>query len=282
MPNDITFKLAEKREITAIPNLLAELEEMRHESRARLFFRGHGRIGDLLVPSIGRPRSFGGAHLPKFTFEQERLLLHRFRRFAYTHLGRVISEWEALLLARHHGLPTRLLDWSMSPLAALFFACSEEPDKDGCLWAFARFTEDKSRRTKDLDVIEAMIKGKTPLVHFLTRQAPRPPKVTNDYVRLVYPVSNTPRIIVQGGAFTLHSNPTLPLNEYAGVGFKPGKLDVRQLVRWPITAQNKHRFLVFLEICGISRRSLFPDLDGLCTSLWQTETLFEGKPPPNR
>lgn len=280
MRKHIKFDLDDNREVSTIPSLLEELEGMRKRGQARLFFRGHARIDALLVPSVGRPRDFGGVQVEQFTFEQERLLLHRFRRLAYPHLGSVISEWEALLLARHHGLPTRLLDWSMSPLAALFFACSEEPNQDGCLWTFTRFQEDKTRRTRDLDVLKAMKHERNPLVRFKSRHNSRLGKVTNDYVRLVYPVSNTPRIIVQGGVFTLHSNPTIPLNRYAGVCFQPGKFDVRQLVRWRISAKDKHRFLVFLEICGISRRSLFPDLDGLCTSLWQTETLFEGETKP--
>jgi FRG domain len=280
MSSHLTFSFEEKKKISTIPGLLRTVESMRDKFRARLFFRGHGNYYDPLLPTIARPRQYGQSRIRRFTFEQEKRLLHRFRRFAYTHLGRVITEWEALLLARHHGLPSRLLDWSTSPLTALYFACADEPKMDGCLWGLARFREFKNTPNYDLDILDAMTKGESPLVSY-ERATPRVGgSLTNDYVRLVYPISNTSRIITQGGVFTLHSNPATPLDAYAGVKFSEGKLDVRHLVRWRIPANQKHCFLISLETCGISRRSLFPDLDGLCASLWQTEVLFQGKRKP--
>src|ERR1035437_3031210 len=270
------FDLEEFGDIDSLAKFLEKAEHMRDKLRTRVFFRGHSNITHKLVPSIGRHSSFGGATLPYFTFGQEVTLLHRFRRHVYVHLGKIITDWEALLLARHHGLPTRLLDWSMSPLAAIYFSCSGNSGKDGHLWAFARFRENPDVPSKDMDIFDAIQKK-----HRALKKYPTPPTsrttITNDEIRLVPPITISPRIVVQGGIFTWHSNPTVSLDSYAGKTFMKGNLDVQRLYRWHIPASSKRKLLISLERCGVSQRTLFPDLDGLAASLWQTEVLYQGK-----
>lgn len=192
----------------------------------------------------------------------------------FTHSGKVISEWEALLLARHHGLPTRLLDWTASPLAALFFACSEHPDDEGQLWALARLQKGPDKLGDNFDIFDAMERK-------LPATRPYAPiesssGATEDSIRIVYPITNTPRIVVQSGVFTWHSNPGVDLNKYEGRTFEATNLDVRYLFRWSIPSSTKHTLLKSIENAGVSKRTLFPDLDGIAESIWQNEVLNRG------
>src|SRR5690242_12687378 len=74
-----------------------------------LWFRGQSRSTWNLVPSLART----AAHL-----QAENALIKRFMQNAVPHMERpAVGEWEWIFLMQHHRAPTRLLDWSESPLA---------------------------------------------------------------------------------------------------------------------------------------------------------------------
>ena len=277
----IQFKLTEMGNISSVQDLIEGSAELCNRAEARLFYRGHSKSDFLLVPSIGRGISFGNKIDVRFTAEQERLILHRFRRHAYAHVGRLITEWEALLLARHHGLPTRLLDWALSPLVALFFACCDNAGMAGCVWGFSRFKESRHTRSTDIDIIEKILDPESsPLEPILAPSDETNQPDNKDSVRIIYPVANTPRIVVQGGVFTWHSNPTIPLDRYAGKCIQRSNWDLAHLYRWDIPEEKKNELLKCLDLCGVNRRTLYPDLDGIAMSLWQAEVLFRGDSTP--
>ena len=92
-------------------------------------FRGEGRASNELTTSLQR---LGGTYA-----ELERHLLRNFRKYAHRDAVPRESTWHWLALAKHHGLPTRLLDWSHSPYVALHFATENAAllDQDGVVWA---------------------------------------------------------------------------------------------------------------------------------------------------
>jgi hypothetical protein len=91
-----------------IDGVVSFLDQVNRVCTGQWYFRGHREDqAQRLTPSIGREFHYAG-HTVKFDRDQERSLLQRFRRHAYKHYNRVLSEWEVLFLARHHELPVRI------------------------------------------------------------------------------------------------------------------------------------------------------------------------------
>ncbi|MEZ8383099.1 FRG domain-containing protein [Vibrio splendidus] len=99
-------------------------------NNTELLFRGQ-RQDYSLLPKLARLDLNGDIK------NVERLMLDEFRR-ACLPLAEFQPEnnWDLLALAQHHGLPTRLLDWTYSALIALWFAVQKEPKvkESGVVW----------------------------------------------------------------------------------------------------------------------------------------------------
>jgi len=97
----------------------------------RHIFRGVKDVGYELVSKLGRPEMRFLSSIP--TVEKDMFRL--FKDYATPYLPYPnLSNWELLALAQHHGLPTRLLDWTRNPLVAAYFATEEESDRDSAVY----------------------------------------------------------------------------------------------------------------------------------------------------
>ena len=188
-------------------------------------FRGVRSVDYKLIPKLGRIKQFRTGNL----LEDEQHMLRLLRDQAVPHLGyEPKNKWEWLAIAQHHGLPTRLLDWTRNPLVAAWFAVEKEHDGDSLIYCYTNSTYINLEKT--LDPFDRNTVGK-----FI------PPHIT-------------PRITAQTGLFTIHPNPKEE--------FQPKELRVLQI------AHDFRRELKYiLWKYGIHRATLFPDLDGLCQHL---------------
>src|SRR5262245_13939871 len=205
-----TLILHPQGEITSVPRFLDGLLKLRqHHRNRKLWYRGHESRQHKLVPTIGRKQRYAG-RVQTLSPRMEWELLHRFRRRTYLEIGRLLTAGEALFVARHHGLPTRLLDWTANALYGLYFACLGKPQSRGTLWAIKRFDDLVQldalalARCEDEKELIAKLSGRPVGRRWLT---------VRDRLKIVEPLYNSPRLRAQDGAFTVTDAPTQPLEK---------------------------------------------------------------------
>lgn len=218
--------------ITCFEDLHHALEG--HRRGALWLYRGQAEADWPLVPSVGRDAGLTCC---------ERDLFGAWRRGAVQFIDPPPpSEWDWLAIAQHHGLATRLLDWTTNPLVAAFFASCHQRAGEAVLWAFAPRTAADTSGSSAFDV---------------------------DGVLLFRPSAHVARIARQGAAFTVHGPPSRPVADADG--------NLHKLV---IAPEYRPGLLAELSQYGYNHATLFPDLDGLSRFMnWMAAT---GRLPEER
>lgn len=195
-------------------------------------------------------------------------LNREFRRKAASLLPAGASAVDVYFLAQHHGLPTRLLDWTTNPLAALFFTAAGAPDEDGALYMLhprdliprnppgaARVYPPDAVDIRDplvAQAVDSLFTGEN--------------WVANPFILPIMPDLRTGRMLQQGSCFTLHMPPR-PVG-----GERPAEptfiiSKARKLV---VPQAAKADLLVDMRRVGVNYASLFLDLDNIAKEIRAT------------
>jgi hypothetical protein len=194
------------------------------------------------------------------TARLEMALLRNFRKYARTEAQPTESIWDWLALGQHFGLPTRLLDWTYSPLVALHFA-TESPaefDLDGAVWC-VNFVEANKQLPGRLRQILDDEGSETLTVEMLSRF--RTLRAFDSLARVPFLVFMEPpaidrRILNQFALFSLMSSPTASMDDWL-------RRNPRLCRRVVVPARLKWEIRDKLDQANVNERILFPGLDGL-------------------
>jgi hypothetical protein len=191
----------------------------------------------------------------------EQALLRNFRKYAHARASNgVDSIWHWLALAQHHGLPTRLIDWTYSPFVALHFATADPGTygHDGLVWC-VNFVKAHQLLPKQLRRLLEQENSDALTVEMLDEIASLPAfdaLAREPFVAFIEPPSLDDRILNQFALFSIVSNPAIGLEEW--IGQHPDL--VRRVV---VPAELKWEVRDKLDQANINERTLFPGLDGL-------------------
>jgi len=194
--------------------------------------------------------------------QMEYHLLRNFRKYGQLDgIDSNFSDWKWMTIAQHHGLPTRLLDWTFSPFVALHFLTYDlnKYDKDGAIWCvdfvkthdyLPSSLKDEIRNVNSNVFTIGMIESKLNSLSDLENLS------NEEFVIFFEPPSMDSRIVNQYALFSIMNNSNFQIDKFLE---KKNDLVFKYIIpkelKWEI--RNK------LDQANISERMLFPGLDGL-------------------
>jgi hypothetical protein len=193
--------------------------------------------------------------------ELEEPLLRTFRKYAHRTGGLDDSIWSWMAVAQHHGLPTRLLDWTFSPYVALHFMTenAEKFEKDGVVWMvdFAKAKQKLPKKLRGiLDEEEASV-FTAEMLGRAARSVKELDALGGEWLAFLEPASLDDRIVNQYALFSLMPTARCVALER----WLDAQTDLARRVVVP--ASLKWEVRDKLDQANVTERVLYPGLDGL-------------------
>jgi|SRR5579859_5473520 len=202
------------------------------------FFRGQSNADWPLAPSLGR-RNFSGSLEPA--------LFYDFLTHSASLVDAGLDSWDLLFMMRHHGVPTRLLDWTQSFAVALYFAIGPE-EKLGAIHVLDPYILNGSTLGSE-EIPHPQVDLDSYYDYFIK---PRPKRFPAS-VMAILANRNSARVIAQRGVFTIHNELDHSLEQVC-----PEAITTIQ-----IPPDARQDALQFLKMAGVNRYTIFPELEGL-------------------
>lgn len=234
------------KKIKSVSELIKKLKKDSAFYNGQIWYRGQSNKDYKLSPSFYR----------KSTDISEMTLIKKFKQNATLLINNNSNtNFGWLFIMQHHGVPTRLLDWSESSLIALYFACSANDGKDAALWVLLPSELNKHSGIDPEETFD--IPGLNELGNY------SPEYYHGDRTNIMAPAAaitsrNTERMQAQQGTFTIFHKRKDPIESIG---------DKKHVWRYIIPSANKSDILEELKICGIDKFQLFPELSSIGETL---------------
>lgn len=247
----------------AFGKALGLLEAWRTTGESYVWFRGVIDRSHSLLPGAYWRKDYDETD-PLITFAQEGAPFVEVTNY---------NTWEAYYLAQHHGIPTRLLDWTESFLAALFFALDNWNERSiPCIWMLQPNLVNRAfmgwegvLAPENLQEVRGWLPKPVSEKDAVIVTDAQGFSYDNTYPLAIYPRRANRRLAAQRGVFTVHGRDRRPLDQLLAAK-SPSSLRT-QMSRLDLCFANKAEAMSHLSLLGGRRSSVYPDVDNFVREL---------------